>query len=137
MAVRTRLADYKGNGTGSTELPDHPVSTEIRLGETCRLDRVVAISTSRDTGEPLEAACRQAGRAMQDVGRVVAAHRDAWLARWAASEFRIEGDPAAQRALRFAVYHLSSAANPEDDRASIGARGLSGTAYKGACVLGH
>jgi len=48
MAVRTRRADCKGNGTGSTELPDHPVSTEIRLGETCRLDRVVAICTSRE-----------------------------------------------------------------------------------------
>src|SRR5262249_49499000 len=47
------------------------------------------------------------------------------------SDLRIEGDPAAQRALRFAIYHLSSAANPEDERVSIGARRLSGTAYKG------
>ncbi len=131
MAVRTRLADCRGKGAGSTELPDHPLSIEIRLGETCRLDRVVAISTSRDTGEPLEAASRRAGRAIQDVGQVMAGHRDAWLTRWSASELRIDGDPAAQRALRFAIYHLSSAATPEDDRASIGARGLSGTAYKG------
>ena len=36
-----------------------------------------------------------------------------------------------QRALRFAVYHLLSAVNPQDDRVSIGARGLSGTAYRG------
>ena len=39
--------------------------------------------------------------------------------------------PGAQRALRFAVYHLVTAANPRDDRVSIGARGLTGTAYKG------
>ncbi len=36
-----------------------------------------------------------------------------------------------QRALRFAVYHLTSAANPEDDRVSVGARGLTGDAYFG------
>jgi trehalose/maltose hydrolase-like predicted phosphorylase/nucleotide-binding universal stress UspA family protein len=62
---------------------------------------------------------------------ITARHRDAWLARWKASDVRIEGDPFAQRALRLAIYHLSSAANPEDERVSIGARGLSGTAYQG------
>ncbi len=62
---------------------------------------------------------------------VIGEHRDAWLARWQASDLLIEGDPAAQRALRFAIYHLLSAANPQDDRVSIGARGLSGTSYKG------
>jgi kojibiose phosphorylase len=65
------------------------------------------------------------------VAGVIGEHRDAWLTRWQASDLRIEGDPAAQRALRFAIYHLMSAANPHDDRVSIGARGLSGTAYKG------
>ena len=34
-------------------------------------------------------------------------------------------------ALRFAVYHLTSAANPEDERVSVGARGLTGDAYFG------
>ena len=36
-----------------------------------------------------------------------------------------------QQALRFAVYHLTIAANPEDDRVSVGARGLTGDAYLG------
>jgi trehalose/maltose hydrolase-like predicted phosphorylase len=33
--------------------------------------------------------------------------------------------------VRFAVYHLTSTANPEDDRVSIGARALTGDAYLG------
>ena len=37
----------------------------------------------------------------------------------------------AQRALRFAVYHLLSAVDPDDDRVSIGARALTGAAYGG------
>ena len=62
---------------------------------------------------------------------VLAAHQDAWDARWGASDVRIEGDDESQRALRFAVYHLTSAANPADDRVSIGARALTGDAYLG------
>ncbi len=43
----------------------------------------------------------------------------------------VEGDEVAQRALRFAIYHLNSAANPADARVSIGARALTGDAYLG------
>jgi kojibiose phosphorylase len=41
------------------------------------------------------------------------------------------GDDEAQRALRFATYHLIAAANPADEHVSIGARGLTGEAYRG------
>src|SRR6185437_6637580 len=58
-------------------------------------------------------------------------HRTAWMEQWRACDVRITGDRAAQRALRFAVYHLLSAANPHDEHVSIGARALTGTAYKG------
>ncbi|MER3425607.1 MAG: glycoside hydrolase family 65, partial [Nitrospiraceae bacterium] len=40
-------------------------------------------------------------------------------------------DEQAQRTLRFAIYHLVGAGNPNDERASIGARGLTGKAYRG------
>ena len=131
MAVRSRAVGPGGPWTGSTELLVDELNLEVRLGETYRLDRVVAVRTSRDTDEPRGMARRHVERAIEDVAGVVGAHRDAWLARWKASDLRIEGDPAAQRALRFAIYHLSSAANPEDEHVSIGARGLSGTAYMG------
>ena len=62
---------------------------------------------------------------------ILDAHEAAWNARWTASDVVIEGDEAIQKALRFAVYHLTSAANPEDEYVSIGARGLTGDAYFG------
>jgi len=131
MAVASQVVDSAGLWMSSPQQVVGQLSLELRLGETYRLDRMVAVYTSRDTGEPREMASRQVERAIEDVNGVIADHRDAWLARWKASDLRIEDDPAAQRALRFAIYHLSSAANPEDERVSIGARGLSGTAYKG------
>jgi trehalose/maltose hydrolase-like predicted phosphorylase len=62
---------------------------------------------------------------------VVAEHEAAWASRWHSSDVAINGDPDAQRALRFAVYHLNSAANPDDERVSIGARALTGDDYHG------
>lgn len=131
LAVARRLVGSAGHRLGSPEPVAGQLSLDVSRGETYRLDWTVAVYTSKDAGEPREMASRQAERAIEDVDRVIAEHRDAWRARWKASDLRIEGDPAAQRALRFAIYHLSSAANPQDDRVSIGARGLSGTAYKG------
>ncbi len=58
-------------------------------------------------------------------------HVRAWNALWSQSDVEIEGDEDAQRAQRFAMYHLLSAANPEDDRVSVGARALTGEGYKG------
>lgn len=63
--------------------------------------------------------------------RLVAAHTAAWGERWDSSDVVIAGDAGAQRALRFALYHLNSAANPEDSLTSIGARALTGDAYLG------
>jgi trehalose/maltose hydrolase-like predicted phosphorylase len=63
--------------------------------------------------------------------RVLADHETGWRHRWGCSGIEIEGDPAAQKALRFASYHLNSAANPADERVSIGARALTGDAYLG------
>ncbi len=49
----------------------------------------------------------------------------------APQRYEIKGDEASERALRFAIYHLNSAANPADERVSIGARALTGDAYLG------
>ena len=62
---------------------------------------------------------------------VVAAHEAAWTSRWRCSDVEVDGDADAQHALRFALYHLNSAANPADERVSIGARALTGDDYHG------
>ena len=64
---------------------------------------------------------------------LVQAHVDAWRQKWEAADVRIVGDEQAQRALRFASYHLIAAVNPADEHVSIGARGLTGEAYGDMC----
>lgn len=105
---------------------------DVEIGKSYRLDRVFAARAGRAAESPLEAARNDVKRAVAEgVEAVVRAHRAAWQVRWEASDVAIEGDPDAQRALRFAVYHLVSAANPDDEHVSIGARALTGAAYKG------
>ncbi len=74
-----------------------------------------------------------ARRALSDASTMGALreHLRAWDERWALSDVGIEGDEEAQRALRFAVYHLSSAADPHSEVTSIGARALTGDGYLG------
>ena len=62
---------------------------------------------------------------------LVSEHEAAWAGRWRCSDVEIDGDPAAQGALRFALYHLNSAANPADEHVSIAARALTGDGYRG------
>ncbi len=105
----------------------------VEAGRTYRLDRVLCVETSRDVAEPLAAARKHLDDVLSVLGieGVLKAHRDAWSDLWRLADVQVQGDPDAQRALRFAVYHLLAAANPEDERVSIGARALTGAAYLG------
>jgi trehalose/maltose hydrolase-like predicted phosphorylase len=97
------------------------------------LDRLVAVARA-DTREddPALAAGEALARSRALGWRgVVTAHEAAWQDRWHAGDIVLEGDDDLQRALRFAVYHLSSAANPSDETVSVGARALTGDAYFG------
>jgi trehalose/maltose hydrolase-like predicted phosphorylase len=102
-------------------------------GQAAEFDRLIAVARGdmpEDDPAPPASAALARTRAL-GWRAVVAAHEAAWDARWIASDVLIEGDDESQRAIRFAVYHLTSAANPEDDRVSIGARALTGDAYLG------
>jgi trehalose/maltose hydrolase-like predicted phosphorylase len=102
-------------------------------GQAAEFDRLVAVARG-DTpdADPAPAASAALAHSRASGWRaVLTAHEGAWDARWAASDIVIEGDDESQQAVRFAVYHLTSAANPEDSRVSIGARALTGDAYLG------
>ena len=107
-------------------------SWEASLGETVHLNRILAVFTSRDVASHAKAAFDHlTSTRARGVRAAAGAHVDAWRRKWDAADIRIVGDEKAQRALRFAIYHLIAAANPADEHVSIGARGLTGEAYRG------
>jgi len=62
--------------------------------------------------------------------RLLGEHREAWASRWESADVVIEGDPELTRAVRFALFHLM-ASTASDGEAAVGARGISGPAYRG------
>lgn len=105
---------------------------DVEMGTDYRLDRLVSIYSSRETDEPLEQAVSHINETLcSGTARAISAHISEWQSRWRDTDVEVEGDESLQRALRFAGYHLISAANPEDSRVSIGARALTGESYKG------
>jgi trehalose/maltose hydrolase-like predicted phosphorylase len=102
------------------------------IGMQCQLGRTISIYTSRDVPEPVEAALSHVKTILpKGIAAATVAHESEWHSRWEDADVEVEGDTFLQQALRFAAYHLISAANPEDERVSIGARALTGEAYKG------
>lgn len=65
-----------------------------------------------------------------DFDRLLAEQRAAWAARWEVADAQIPDDPAAQLAVRFALFQLWNNASGRGELA-VGARGLSGAGYAG------
>ena len=57
-------------------------------------------------------------------------HREGWASRWAEADVVVEGDPELQHAIRLALFHLMASV-ADTGEAAVGARGLTGSAYRG------
>jgi trehalose/maltose hydrolase-like predicted phosphorylase len=102
-------------------------------GQVVSFERLVAVVRSDTQAVDAARIAREKLGVARQLGwrGIVAAHAAAWSSRWQCSDVEVDGDAAAQQALRFAAYHLNSAANPDDERVSIGARALTGDDYRG------
>ena len=105
----------------------------VRIQKSFTFYKFIAHTTGLDSSDPLEDGrdlCRQAAVLGFEV--LLAEHSLLWAQRWADCDIQIEGDNAAQQALRFSMYHLLSIVPSHTEHASIPARGMSGQMYKGA-----
>ncbi len=134
LVAQTHLLDSEGHCTSpptdDSERNLERWTLEVDIGKTYRLDRMTRVRRSHPANTP-RAATRIWQPPQNGIELSITAHCAAWRERWRASDLVIDGDPEAQRAVRFAMYHLISAANPEDEFVSIGARALTGPAYNG------
>jgi trehalose/maltose hydrolase-like predicted phosphorylase len=118
------------------ETPSGGVVTAIRdeireWDGTGVLDRLAAYSADPDRKPRQRVALSRlqlAGEAGFD--RLLMEHREAWARRWEDAAIQVEGDRKLQHALRFCLFHLMASV-ADTGEAAVGARGLSGTAYRG------
>jgi trehalose/maltose hydrolase-like predicted phosphorylase len=95
------------------------------------LDRIAGYEAAAH-GDADQRVALERVRCARQVGfdRLLCEHRRAWASRWEDADVMIEGDPELQCAVRVALFHLLASAS-EDGEAAVGARGLSGNAYRG------
>ena len=65
-------------------------------------------------------------------GALLEEHVAAWADKWDHSDIVIEGDVAAQQAIRFNIFQLNQTYTGEDDRLNIGPKGFTGEKYGGS-----
>ena len=105
----------------------------MRPGQVVRFERIVAVTVGDAATDGAVAQAQQhlAGAVALGWTGVLGQHEASWARRWRDSDVVVGGDPAAQQALRFALYHLNGAANPQDAHVSVAARALTGADYHG------
>ncbi|HET7209504.1 MAG TPA: glycosyl hydrolase family 65 protein [Terriglobales bacterium] len=130
------LGSNLSGGKREVELDQRLVSecceAQLELGGECHLQRLISVFSSKEAAEPFESVVKHLNEVIpRGVRSAVSTHVSEWESRWQAADIEIEGDESLQQALRFAGYHLISAADPDNPLTSVGARALTGAAYKG------
>jgi trehalose/maltose hydrolase-like predicted phosphorylase/beta-phosphoglucomutase-like phosphatase (HAD superfamily) len=110
------------------------LSFEVQQAEPVRVEKMVALYTSRDRGisEPLLNACKSASR-YPTFRQAFEGHGHAWQELWEVCDIQLPHEPRVQFLLRLHISHLlqtCSRLTPHHD-AGVPARGLNGEAYRG------
>ncbi|MBC1937826.1 glycoside hydrolase family 65 protein [Listeria grandensis] len=107
----------------------------VAKGKTAKLEKRVAVVTSRDYAEQELAPSSQ--RILDDLEgldyeTLRLEHVTAWHERWKKADVLISGDDAAQQGIRFNIFQLFATYYGEDARLNIGPKGFTGEKYGGA-----
>ncbi len=132
LAVAAESAAAPARGvTDAVGQPGVERSARLERGEQLAVEGYVGMVTSLETADPLPDAVQKAAAARAAGYAALRAESDAlWHALWQSADVRIEGDLRAQQAQRFNTFQLLVAAPAHTERASIGAKTLSGFGYR-------
>lgn len=110
-------------------------SQELRENEELRLVKLGAVSTTMNhPAEDLGMVNSEVLRKSADKGfeGLLEEQKQGWAEKWEVSDIVIEGDVAAQQAIRFNIFHLNQTYTGEDERLNIGPKGFTGEKYGGS-----
>lgn len=128
-ACRAETSERTAEGVAETAY-----SLEVRKGSSLRVEKLVAICSSLDSGhtDPQTAATRviEATSSFESLANDSSA---AWSQLWRKMDVEVSGDRFAQKVLRLHLFHSLAALSPHiaDLDVSAPARGLHGEAYRG------
>ncbi|SHE40074.1 glycoside hydrolase family 65 protein [Pedobacter caeni] len=99
------------------------------------IDKVAANLSSENHPKPLlMERCKQVVQTARAFGfeALLNEQAKAWAVKWQESDILIEGDVAAQQAIRFNIFQLFQTYTGKDDRLNIGPKGFTGEKYGGS-----
>ncbi len=111
------------------------VDVPVKKGEPIVVYKYVAILASlnhpsKNLLDRCKAKVKQAHQ--QGFTKLLKAQQKAWAKKWEDSDIIIEGDLAAQQAIRFNIFHLNQTFTGVDERLNIGPKGFTGEKYGGS-----
>jgi alpha,alpha-trehalose phosphorylase len=134
MTVDGAALDWRqeASGAGVVALEG---AMEIVAGQTVTITKYIGLTSilRSEAGNCLADAghaARQARSSGWDL--LFKAHTGHWSEYWTTSDLEIEGDVAAQQALRYSLFHLHMTYDGQDDRCNVAPKGLTGENYLGA-----
>ena len=105
--------------------------TVVPVDDGVVLDRMVAYEGDGEQLPDATVATERARSAAEHgFDHLLAEHRAAWADRWDDADVQIDGDDELQLGVRFALFHVMASV-ADAGEAAVGARGLSGQAYRG------
>jgi len=123
-----------GQLPGPSERVGYEFSVHAEEGREVRVEKLVALFTSRDTAisEPCQAASATV-RKIDSFAELVRSHSSRWASLWDRGTIGLEGLPDADRVLNLHTFHLLQTISPNSIGRDVGvpARGLHGEAYRG------
>ncbi len=132
----SRTSPERGTSAGSSWMRESgtPGSIAAAVHDTLgdhTLDRIVSYEGNPDGSADERRAVQALDRARaQGFDGLLSEHRRAWAERWEDADVRVDGDDELQLAVRLALFHLMASVGSQGE-AAVGARGLSGRAYRG------
>ncbi|WP_343532047.1 glycoside hydrolase family 65 protein [Pedobacter sp.] len=108
---------------------------EIKSGEELSIVKIVANLSSENhaKNELLQKAKVVLEKAVsKSFNTLLTEQKQAWAQKWEESDIVIEGDVAAQQAIRFNIFQLFQTYTGKDDRLNIGPKGFTGEKYGGS-----
>jgi maltose phosphorylase len=110
-------------------------SVTINPGEEVTLYKFVSVLSSLNNPKNSlisDVKSRLGDARAQGYDKIFLDHKNEWARIWAASDVVIEGDIAAQQAIRFNIFHLNQTYTGKDERLNVGPKGFTGEKYGGS-----
>ncbi len=126
---------FKPSVTDREKYISNSFSEKIGPGDELTVLKYVSVLSSLNISK--DDLMQEAKKRLQEIAskgfdRLFSDHIKEWARIWSASDITIEGDVAAQQAIRFNIFQLNQTYTGKDERLNIGPKGFTGEKYGGS-----